>query len=123
MPRTTADAGADFDNVRHQRALADKLRGRGEMTDAQWQARQNELGPLDRQYFAEWATTENPVSALALAGLIPAEYLAKKLRLRGGRSEPTVESMLAGYRGIGAGLSNYTDRVGRKLIDQPSRLP
>lgn len=123
MPRSTAEAGKDFDLVRYQRALADQLRKNGQINQEEWQARQNELGPLDRQYFAEWAVTQNPLSAAPLSLLIPAEYLAKKLRIRSGRSEADLESMAAGYRGVGDGIRNYTDNLARRLIQQPSRLP
>jgi hypothetical protein len=123
MPRTTAEAGKDFDYIRHQRALADRLRKEGAIDQSEWQDQQNGMGALDRRYFAEWSTSQNPLSAIPLSGLIPAEYLAKKLRLRTGRSQPDLNSVRQGYLGVGDGIRNYMDSLGRRVVAQPERLP
>lgn len=116
MPRTATQASRDFDEVRYQRLLADRLRKSGRMGEEEWQARQNELAGKDRRYFAELATSKNPLAAIPLLAAIPGDYVAKKLGLLDGRSEPTLDSLAEGYRGMGQGLANWGSQAYDKLL-------
>lgn len=69
------------------------------------QATQNRLGALEHGAWAESRVREQPLLGVAeLLGAIPAYTLAKALRLQGGRSEPGLDELAEGYKGLGRGL-------------------
>ena len=68
-------------------------------------ARQAELAPMEHQAFAREQVQSNPLSALGLLGAIPAYQLAKLLGLQEARTPPSMAQLLAGFKGIGQGLS------------------
>lgn len=123
MPRTAIDAGRDFEAIRYQRMVADRLRRQGKMREEEWAAKQAQLSPLDRRYFAERMTSENPLMAAPLLAAIPADYAAKKLGLMRGRSEASLDQMAEGYRGLGQGLVDWKDQVVARLRGQPASEP
>ena len=68
--------------------------------------RQAQLAPLEHEAFAREYTQEHPIAGpLALGVLTPAYAAAKAAGATSGRTEPSLEQVLAGYRGIGQGLS------------------
>lgn len=75
---------------------------------------QASLAPQEHQAFAREWTAENPlVAAPSLAFAIPAYTAAKALGLVRARSPASLEEMLAGYRGIGQGLSQRFNSLAR----------
>lgn len=72
------------------------------------QQTQNLVAPYEHQAFAREYVNENPIrGTIALAGEIPAYYLAKMTGLASGRSQPSLQEMAAGYNGIGQGLMQH----------------
>jgi hypothetical protein len=68
-------------------------------------ADQNALGPQEHGAWAYSTMRDNPVTGLATNLVtIPAYTLAKYLGLHGGRSQPSLEEMAAGYDGMWRGL-------------------
>ena len=63
---------------------------------------QNMIAPYEHRAFAREAVTENPWMALPIAAGIPA-YQAYK-GLLGARSDPSIDQVWQGFRGIGEGL-------------------
>jgi hypothetical protein len=76
---------------------------------------QNTLAPAEHQAFAREWTESNPVLApISLALAIPAYTAAKALGLTGTdgmTSKPSLDEMMAGYKGIGQGLKNVWSRT------------
>jgi len=118
MPRTSRDAHLDFRDVRMQRALADRLRKSGQMSEQEWQQEQDLLAGSDRKAYAEEMVSDNPLMAIPLLGGIPADHAAKVLGITSGRSNPSLHSLAEGYRGVGQGLENSFAR----LLRQPRRI-
>ena len=69
------------------------------------QEHQNLLAGHDRRAFTRGSVNENPLWAGALAPVLPLELLIKKLTGMG-RSQPTLEQLFQGYKGIGQGLQD-----------------
>lgn len=67
---------------------------------------QNQIAPAEHQAFAREFATESPLSAaVSLPFAIPAYTLSKYLGLtQGSRSQPSLEEVLSGYKGLGQGL-------------------
>lgn len=66
---------------------------------------QAQLAPYEHQAFAREWTQDNPmVAAPSLAVAIPGYALAKLLGMSHGRTQPSWEQVVGGYRGIGQGL-------------------
>lgn len=69
--------------------------------------RQNMLAQYEHQAFAREYTEDNPITGpIGLSFLIPGYALAKSVGLAHGRSQPSIASILAGYKGIGQGLAS-----------------
>ena len=73
---------------------------------AQTQSAQNALGLLDRYTWARLQASESPYGALSQALMIPGDYLAKRFGVTSGRSEPDINSVLMGYKGLYKGLTD-----------------
>ena len=66
---------------------------------------QNILGPIEHGAFAETFVRNNPVlGPLSMLGAIPA-YELKKLAVGGEWSDPSLESMMQGFKGLGRGVA------------------
>lgn len=79
------------------------LQKRRQTTDPAEQAR---IAPFEHRAFAREYVAENPLAAPGLALMTPGYYLAKKLGLSRGRTEPSLGQVGQGLTGIGEGLIN-----------------
>ena len=74
--------------------------------------RQAMLAPYEHQAFAREYTADNPIlGTLGLSVAIPAYAAAKALGLQHARTRPSIAAVLAGYRGIGQGLTGAVRRL------------
>jgi hypothetical protein len=69
---------------------------------------QEVLAPLEHKAFAREYTKENPLMAPAMLTAPALYYLAKKMRLMGARTPPSIDQVFAGMEGTIQGLR---DRV------------
>lgn len=65
---------------------------------------QNTLAPYEHQAFAREATAENPLLALPIAVGTPAYQVYKAMF--GARSDPSLQQIGAGWKGVAQGLRN-----------------
>jgi hypothetical protein len=63
-----------------------------------------QLANAEHYLFGRMQTRENPMMALGAFVNPPAYYLAKQLGLMSGRSQPSLEQLMAGSRGYLSGL-------------------
>jgi hypothetical protein len=63
------------------------------------------LSPYEHRAFAREEVSQNPLSAIPLAGAIPAYQLQKLLTGAGARTPPSLDQMKQGYLGIWEGLN------------------
>ena len=66
------------------------------------------LAPYEHQAFAREQTEANPLAAPGMAVAVPGYALAKLLGMSHGRTQPSWEQVVGGYRGIGQGLMGLT---------------
>lgn len=68
---------------------------------------QNVLGPYEHQAYARETTENSPIlGPIQMALAIPAYAAARKMGVLHGRSDPSWDSILAGYRGVGQGIQH-----------------
>jgi hypothetical protein len=67
------------------------------------QQAQNAIAPYEHQAYAREAVEQNPMNALAYMAMIPG-YQAYKVATGEGRSSPSVEELLHGYKGVFQGI-------------------
>ena len=75
-----------------------------EATPRKDRRRQNQLAGKEHAAFAEYSVRKNPLNALAMMAYIPGYAAAKGIGAVEGWSDPGLEQMAAGYRGLGRGL-------------------
>lgn len=68
-------------------------------------AAQNAISPYEHQAFAREATEENPFMALPISAAIPMYQVYKAVM--GARSQPSMDQVTQGWKGVGEGLKNY----------------
>lgn len=78
------------------------LQSREGVTD---QKEQNRLANIEHRAYARERVKENPANAVGLSVAIPGYYVGKKTGILKGRSEATIDQMIAGYKGLTEGLS------------------
>lgn len=69
---------------------------------------QNVISPYEHQAFAREATEENPFLALPIATAAPLYQVYKAVM--GARSQPSMDQVLQGWKGVGEGLVNRFNR-------------
>ena len=70
--------------------------------------RQNELAPYEHRAFArEWAQESPVLAGLSLPFAIPAYTLYKSLGFGNSRSQPGINQVIQGYKGLGEGLLGH----------------
>jgi hypothetical protein len=69
---------------------------------------QNELAPYEHRAFArEWAQESPVMAGLSLPFAIPAYSIYKALGLSDSRSQPSLDEVIQGYKGLGEGLLGH----------------
>lgn len=68
---------------------------------------QNKIAPFEHRAFTRERVKENPLTAPALAVIVPGYNLAKALGIREGSSDTLVEATKQGLKGIGEGLRAF----------------
>lgn len=110
-----------------------QLRGEGKPLDERshselWNARaqrpdtdldQSLLAPFEHKAFAREFVRENPLAAPGMVLMAPGYALAKALRLRYGRTKPSMDQVFAGVEGTGQGLADaFEDLKARFNADE-----
>ncbi len=67
---------------------------------------QNYLAPIDHANKAEFDVNDNLALAIVHSGFVPAYTITKALGIKKARSDPSLEELKGGFRGIGRGLYN-----------------
>ena len=78
-------------------------------------AMQNELAPYEHRAMAREVVAEEPWKAVSHALTIPLYQGAKLLKRTNSRSDPGLDQVIEGYRGIGEGLDLASAPIGKEL--------
>lgn len=72
---------------------------------------QPRLAELDRELFAREQTADNPLRAPGLMAMTVADAMGKKMGLVKGRSKPSLDQVMAGWRGALSGVGDYAKGI------------
>jgi len=86
-----------------QMSHSDLYRARNKYPDMQ-----DQIAPYEHRAFArEWAQESPVMAGLSLPFAIPAYSIYKALGLSDARSQPSMEEIIQGYKGLGEGLLGH----------------
>lgn len=73
-------------------------------------AAQKKISPYEHRAYAREAVAENPLNAIGYTFMIPGYQAAKAVGLLGARTQPSLDQLKHGYKGVGEGLLGWWNK-------------